>query len=506
MNRCAAIRTLSAFAALGALLVGCTEPGARTAQGFGTTDPDPSVESEIEPDLAPSEDDSVGRAGDAPDGTANDPKMPEESETDPGIEVGPELPVPAEVGPPEPDVSADFDRCSAPGGDRNIYDLQDPQCPDHIDPAPKANPGVAILLKAVVVSAVFSDTFFVQEAPGGPYSGIAVYAHGSFLGNLKLGDVLDIEGSYFEYFDLSQIYLAKYTEAGGAAAPEPYLIEEPSWVATDGPLAEMFEGVLVRVEDLVTTHTQPDCPHDFGEFEVSGGLRVDDMGVAWDARLGDNFGAIVGPLQYAFGNTKLEPRNDADLVLNEKGGDTALSKCIKDECIEPTGKLGSQAVTITEVMADPYGSDTGQEWFEVHNPGPSPVSLDGWKLRDCGTQTIEIVGTGATVPAGGYVVLGANANPTTNGGVPVSYAYGADGFYLPNTVGSILLYDGQGKLVDQLRYMAFDPWTAFKLGRSLERIDPKSDGTLPESWKAATTTWGATQNQGTPGAKNAATP
>lgn len=39
----------------------------------------------------------------------------------------------------------------------------------------------------------------------------------------------------------------------------------------------MFEGVLVRVMNVQTNHTIPDCPHDYGEFQVSDDLRVDDM-------------------------------------------------------------------------------------------------------------------------------------------------------------------------------------------------------------------------------------
>ena len=112
------------------------------------------------------------------------------------------------------------------------------------------------------------------------------------------------------------------------------------------------------------------------------------------------------------------------------------------------------------------------------------------------------------IPPKGYLVVGMNSDLNTNGGVPVGYSYG-QAFYLPNTVGSILLYDGSGpqaKLVDQMRYSRFDPWEIFVSGRSLERISPTGDGTVPEAWATGSKPYGPGANHGTPGAKNSATP
>ena len=78
-------------------------------------------------------------------------------------------------------------------------------------------------------------------------------------------------------------------------APGAWTAPHPAHIAK-GDVAEMLEGVLVRVVDIETTHTQPDCPHDYGEFEVTGGLRIDDMGHHWQARLGDDFSSITGPV------------------------------------------------------------------------------------------------------------------------------------------------------------------------------------------------------------------
>ena len=132
--------------------------------------------------------------------------------------------------------------------------------------------------------------------------------------------------------------------------------------------------------------------------------------------------------------------------------------------------------------------------------------MTGWELRDCHQQAWPLTGSGLIIPSGGYLLLGANANPTTNGGVPVDLHYG-ESFYLPNTVGSVLLFDGSGPaadLVDQMRYAAFEPFTALIQGTSMERITPSAPGPAPDSWVAGTASFGFGENLGTPGAKNSA--
>lgn len=411
---------------------------------------------------------------------------------------------------PPPDVTVDLGLCSPPGGSRNIYDLQNPDCPDHIFPNPVGNDGVDVELDGVIVTGLFGDTLFVQEPPGGPYSGITVFAHGLPTDtDLAVGDRVNITGSYSEFFENSQIYLDTYDRIGPGAPPEPYVIAHPSHIATNGPIGELFEGVLVRVEDVHTLHTQPDCPRDYGEFAITGLLRVDDLGYRWDARLGDHFESITGPLMYAFGNFKMEPRDADDVVWTVKGLPANVSKCVATECQAPIEESGTKLVVINEHMPDPWGPDSGREWIELHNPGSTAIDITGWQVRDCGDLAVTLQGGNLTIPAGGYLVLAQSTNFLSNGGVPADYAYGTS-FYLPNTVGAILLYNGAtvtAELVDQVRYSRFDAWVdVFIAGASLERVSPTGDGTTHANWKAATRTFGSEDQRGTPGEKNSATP
>ena len=478
--------------------------GAGGRAGDATLDVSGGVDATVDPDVGPEPDGQIGGAdvapGDGHDGLAG---------TDDGGSGLPDASGDADAGPgedpiPEPDVIPSFGNCSEPGGSRNIYDLQDPQCPDHITPAPIGSPGVYVALEGVVVSAAYGDTMFVQEPDGGPYSGIAVFTHGLPTFELLAGDVVDLTGYFSEFYDASQIYLDDWTvAASGGPAPPPFEIAHPSHIATNGALAEMFEGVYVRVSDVETIHTKPDCPHEFGEFVITGGLRVDDMGFHWDPHLGDTFAWIRAPLHYAFGNYKLEPRTVSDVEVLTVGPTTGLSKCIESDCIESATKPVSRAVVVNEMMVDPYGDDTVQEWIELYNTTDEPIPIDGWTLRDCAEQELPLIGANLVIPPGDFFVLGVKADPLFNGGVPVDHAIG-QGFYLANTVGAVLLYDAAGVLVDQTRYSAYEPWDVLKLGASLERVDPESDGTLPESWAAATHKFGPTENLGTPGQPNAA--
>ena len=206
-----------------------------------------------------------------------------------------------------------------PTEDTPIYDVQSDRIPI----------GTIVKLEGVVASSGFtwSDsaeaTFFVQEPDGGARSGIQVFVADSTGLAIAPGDELTIVGTYDEYFDMSQIEVVDasgVSKTGTVAPPEPEVIADPATIATNGASAEDYESVLVRVENVTVTNVNPDDPEDFGEFAVTGELRIDDVFFAmtdWTKpMLGDSFASITGPLIYGFMNFKLEPRDAADLVAN----------------------------------------------------------------------------------------------------------------------------------------------------------------------------------------------
>jgi hypothetical protein len=68
-------------------------------------------------------------------------------------------------------------------------------------------------------------------------------------------------------------------------------------------------------------------------------------------------------------------------------------------------------VVINEFMPDPEGTDTGNEWVEIYNKGTSSANLESWRLK-FGTSSFSSTVTlpvGATVSAGGFLVVGAGS-------------------------------------------------------------------------------------------------
>ena len=364
---------------------------------------------------------------------------------------------------------------------------------------PTGPPGVSVTLDDVVVTAVFGDTVYVQDAAGGAYSGIALFFGDLSTDALAVGDRLRVEGGAYEFYDLTEVWVRSDEALGSGAAPAPLRVEHPAHVATGGPLAEALEGVLIELSDLCVHNITLDCPADFGEYLVTGDLRVDDDGeTSYEPCVGDALARLTGVLTYTFGNSKVIPRDDEDWEITARGAGTCDRKC---DCIVAPGAPETGELVISEIMFDPRGADEAAEYIEVHNPNPYIVDLRRWSLADCTGQWHDIESDEAVrVPALGYAVLGRSADPWVNGGVPVDYAYG-EAFYLPNSLGTVILFDDTRDLVDQVAYESFPPWPA-ETGRALELCDPAADNHLPESWAAATSTYGEGAGRGTPGYAN----
>ncbi|HEY8375588.1 MAG TPA: hypothetical protein VIK91_03825 [Nannocystis sp.] len=196
-------------------------------------------------------------------------------------------------------------------------------------------PGTLVRVKDVVVVAPFrkstsgAGTIFVQELGGGEYSGIQLYVYPNTATQLEVdakipvpGDKLTVIGEYVEFKakeaatdeTLSEINISLATDltiTGSATPPTPPVVS-PADIATGGPLTEVWESTVVTVEDV--TVTNPDLG--FGEFEVTGGLRIDDFFFAPNGPKppAGTVLTVTGPLTYNFDNFKLVPRTCDDIV------------------------------------------------------------------------------------------------------------------------------------------------------------------------------------------------
>jgi predicted extracellular nuclease len=234
---------------------------------------------------------------------------------------------------PKPNPGAVFDRITGPlyfafdkyrvlprnpgdfvGGDggetstTTIYDIQQGLVPEDSH----------VVVEDVVVTTPLTfkgDMFFVQERDGGEWSGIAVYVHDEEGLDVRVGDVVRLDGRYQEYYDQSQIVLNNPgdIQKSGTATIAPEVVAAGD-VATGGAKQENYEGVLVMVEDVVVTQTI----NQHGEFQVEDLLIVDDLffssATGPDPANGTAFMSIAGVMTYSFQEAKLAPRDHDDLV------------------------------------------------------------------------------------------------------------------------------------------------------------------------------------------------
>ena len=161
-------------------------------------------------------------------------------------------------------------------------------------------------------------------------------------------------------------------------------------------------------------------------------------------------------------------------------------------------------MVINEILQNPAAvADTAGEWFEVYNAANLAIDLNGWTIADAGTDNHRIQtpnGEPFWLPAGGYLVLGRNADASTNGGVSIAYRYA--GFILGNTDDEIILLDGAGTEIDRV---AYDGGPAFPNpdGAAMQLIRPDLDNALGANWRAAPDPWpGSVGDRGSPGAAN----
>ncbi|MFQ5398308.1 MAG: lamin tail domain-containing protein [Anaerolineae bacterium] len=156
-----------------------------------------------------------------------------------------------------------------------------------------------------VVTAVLGDNVFIQD-DSGPWSGLLLFRPSP---SASVGDLVQVTGSVSEFHGLTEIAFGKVTKlSSGNALP-------PAEALPSGDISqEQWESVLVRTEDVTVTNDNLG----FGEWLVddsSGGVRIDDLGnYNYTPANGDFLAFVQGPLYYSFGNFKIEPRNDHDIL------------------------------------------------------------------------------------------------------------------------------------------------------------------------------------------------
>ncbi|MCA9714488.1 MAG: hypothetical protein KC468_07355 [Myxococcales bacterium] len=195
------------------------------------------------------------------------------------------------------------DPTTGTGEDVSVYDIQ----------MGNVTPGATVTVVDVLVSSptTFSgNNMYVQEQAGGAFSGINV-----FLPNgapaLSVGDIVDVTGTYEEYFDNSQIVvqdMADIVSKGGNMPVTPEVLTPADCMLED------WEGVLATIENATVTVEGVDP---YWEWEIDG-IKMDKQFFAdadWPHPAVDtSYSSLTGPLRFAFDARRMAPRDASDIV------------------------------------------------------------------------------------------------------------------------------------------------------------------------------------------------
>ena len=168
-------------------------------------------------------------------------------------------------------------------------------------------------------------------------------------------------------------------------------------------------------------------------------------------------------------------------------------------------------VVINEIMYHPSSERATEEFIELHNSGPAPVNLEGWKL----TSGVAFTFPNISLPAGGYLVVAADRNAFVAKYPSVTNFVAGWSGQLSNAANTIVLSDNRGLPVDTVDYADDGDWAARERddpdsgyrgwrwrsqadghGKSLELINAAFDNSHGQNWGASS------RPEGTPGVVN----
>lgn len=159
--------------------------------------------------------------------------------------------------------------------------------------------------------------------------------------------------------------------------------------------------------------------------------------------------------------------------------------------------LQAGQVVVTELMIDPTKvSDANGEWFEMYNPFAMEIDPNGLVVESQTGSSLEsfTVHGASSIQPGDYFVLGRNANPATNGGVTVDYAWGT-ALSFGNTADFLRISNPAGDMLAQIS------WTSAPSGKSLEMKTANLPSLTQGNYVPAGSTYGL-GDFGTPGMTN----
>lgn len=217
--------------------------------------------------------------------------------------------------------------------------------------------GTEVTLEGLLVNAVGRNGFWLQQSPDSDdftsidFSGIYVYTNSAPSG-VAQGDLINVDrATYSTFRGADQLTESMWTVVSSGNALAVETIADPATIETAGARAGALSSVLVRVENVMVTN--PDA--DFGQFAVDGGLLIAPSlyTIMPAPGMGEEFSFLQGPLDFSFENTKIQPRNIADVGFANMRISPTERTVVLDAAVEVTvvipdaAPVGGAEVTFT---------------------------------------------------------------------------------------------------------------------------------------------------------------
>ncbi|MGH2621396.1 MAG: lamin tail domain-containing protein, partial [Anaerolineales bacterium] len=143
----------------------------------------------------------------------------------------------------------------------------------------------------------------------------------------------------------------------------------------------------------------------------------------------------------------------------------------------PDSPVPPQAILINEIAWAGTLASANDEWIELHNPGPDPIDLTGWRLSDGGDVNVALVGS---IPPFSYFLL-ERTDETTVSDLAADFIYTGS---LRNTGEHLELLGPVGEIIDTANSSG-GGWPAGDAS-SRASMERRGGGDLPGNWATFT--------------------
>ena len=283
-----------------------------------------------------------------------------------------------------------------------IYDVQynetNQGSGDDCYPSPLDGQQVTISGIVTAVMTGLYQNFWLEDFDNGLWGGVFI-----FDSTIKpsRGDSLTITATPDEYYGLTEMKSLSSFEIHSSANDLPAAEDISTGDLAGGCNAhsEAYEGMLVRVRDVVVT--QGIDGH--GQWYVddgSGECEIDDDLFHYEPAVGEHIDAIVGLADYSYEEYELIPRDADDIILEITGPPT-----ITNTAHDPDSPLFTESVTVTSQVTDDgtissvilFYSTDGETSWDFTSMTDDGVAPDETAADDVYTGRIGAQAEGTTV-------------------------------------------------------------------------------------------------------------